>query len=321
MSFSISSLHAKKRLRASQFMTCGTGLLCLLICYCPDMGLMAVLAFHARVLNMELVLADRHDVLMAGQAVAPVRPRGFVRLVAFIAVELHGPVLRPVDLDGLVDRLFIGLEMGCIDRLVGQELFPVFFSAMAVQALLDARLQVLGPVGMAVEARKLLHARSVHFAVLVARQAEPFLKAELMGPVAVAFGAFDLFHEHMFCMVPRTGDARRVRFFRVLFPMAAEAGLPGHDHFSMPGRDLVVAEHGKGEDLFHLVELGGMVALMAVHSMMHAFRPCHVRFIMHMAGAACLGIVLEIIVDQVGGNKGPDREQDQNCEDDDPGPA
>ena len=50
------------------------GLFGLLIRYCPDMGPMALLAFHAGVLNMGLVFADRHDVFMAGEAIAPVRP-------------------------------------------------------------------------------------------------------------------------------------------------------------------------------------------------------------------------------------------------------
>ena len=46
----------------------------LLIRYFPAMGLVALVAFHARVLNMGLVFADRHDVFMAGEAIAPVRP-------------------------------------------------------------------------------------------------------------------------------------------------------------------------------------------------------------------------------------------------------
>ena len=51
-----------------------TGFFGLLIRYFPDMGLVALLAFHARILNMGLVFADRHDIFMAGEAVAPVRP-------------------------------------------------------------------------------------------------------------------------------------------------------------------------------------------------------------------------------------------------------
>ena len=199
------------------------------------MGLVALLAFHARVLNMGLVFADRHDISMAREAVAPVRPRRFVRLVAFVAVELHGPVFRSVYLYRLADRFFVGLKMGDIDGLVSQQFFSVFFTAMAVEALLRSGFEVFCPVGMTVEARKLLHPCSVHFPVLVACQAIPFLEAELMGPVAVTFRAFDLFHEDMLCVVSRIGYARRIRLFIVLFPMAGKASLPRHDNFSVPG--------------------------------------------------------------------------------------
>jgi len=70
----ISILKAKKGLRGPVFMAYRAGFLRLLARYCPDMGLVALLAFHARVLNMELVFADGHDIFMARQAVAPVRP-------------------------------------------------------------------------------------------------------------------------------------------------------------------------------------------------------------------------------------------------------
>jgi len=66
-----------------------------------------------------------------------------------------------------------------------------------------------------------------------------------------------------------------------------------------------MTEHGKIEDLSHLVDLGGVVALMAVYSMMYAGRPCHVCGIMNMTGRACLGIVLEIVVDLIGCKEGP----------------
>ena len=302
-------------------MACHTGFLGLLICNCPDMGLVAILAFHARILNMGLVFADRHDIFMAREAVTPVRPRRFVRLVAFVAVELHGPVFRPVYLDRLADRFFVGLEMSDIDGLVSQQFFSVFFAAMAVEALLRSGFEVFCPVGMAVEACELLHPCSVHLPVLVARQAIPFLEAELMRPVAVTFRAFDLFHKDMLCVVPRFADVRRVGLFIVLFPMAAKACLPGHDNFSVPGRDLVVTEHGKIEDLPHLVELGGMVALMAVYAMMYTGRPCLVCGIMNMTGTACIGIVLEIIVDLVGGKEGPEYKDDHDCDDNDSGSA
>lgn len=192
----------------------------LLIRYSPDMGLVAVFAFHSAVLDMKLVLSDLHDILMAGEAVAPVGPGGLVRFVAFIAVELHGRIFRSLDLYRPLDRFFVGLVMGDIDGRVSQQFFPVFFTAMAVEAFLYPWFEVFGPVGMAVEACKLLHPCSVHFSVLVARQAIPFLEAELMGPVAVTFSTFDLLHKDMLCVVSRIGYVRRVRGFIALIPMA-----------------------------------------------------------------------------------------------------
>jgi len=158
-----------------------------------------------------------------------------VRFVAFIAVELHGPVLRPVYLYRLVNCLFVGLEMGDIECCVSQQFFPVFFSAMAVEALLHPWFEVFCSVSMAVEACKLLHPCSMHFSVLVARQAISFLKAELMGPVAMTFCAFDLLHKDMLCMVSRFADVWRVRGFFTLFPMAGKACLPRHNYFTVPG--------------------------------------------------------------------------------------
>jgi len=65
-----------------------------------------------------------------------------------------------------------------------------------------------------------------------------------------------------------------------------------------------VTEHSKIEDLSHLVDLGGVVALMAVYFMMYAGHPCLICGIVNMAGRACIWIVLKIIVDQVGSKDG-----------------
>ena len=80
-----------------------------------------------------------------------------------------------------------------------------------------------------------------------------------------------------------------------------------------------MTEHGKIVELSHLVELGGMVALMAVKSVMYAGRPCQVCGIMNMTGRACFGIVLEIVVDLVGGKEGPEYKEDQDRDDNDSG--
>ncbi len=66
-----------------------------------------------------------------------------------------------------------------------------------------------------------------------------------------------------------------------------------------------MAEHGKIEDLSHLVDLGGVMALMTVYFMVYAGYPCLVRGIMNMTCRACIRIVLEIIINLVGGKEGP----------------
>jgi hypothetical protein len=61
----ILSLPAKKGLGGSIFMAFHTCFFGLLIRYFPDMGLVALLAFHARILNMDFVFTDHHDIFMA----------------------------------------------------------------------------------------------------------------------------------------------------------------------------------------------------------------------------------------------------------------
>ena len=158
-----------------------------------------------------------------------------MRFVALIAVELHWPVFRPVDLNRTLDCFFVGLEMGDIECRVSQKFLALFLGTMAEETLLHPWFEVLCSVRMTVEACKLLHPGSVHFLVLVARQTVSFLKAELMGPVAVTFCAFDLFHKDMLCVVPRTADVRCIRGFFVLFPMTGKTCLPRHDYFTVPG--------------------------------------------------------------------------------------
>jgi len=60
-----------------------------------------------------------------------------------------------------------------------------------------------------------------------------------------------------------------------------------------------MAEDDKGIQLPHLVDLCGMVTLMAVDAIMYAGYPCLIRCIMNMTDRACVGIVLEIIIDFV----------------------
>jgi hypothetical protein len=81
--------------------------------------------------------------------------------------------------------------------------------------------------------------------------------------------------------------------------MAGKTGLPWYDDFTVPRGNLVMAEDDKVVELSHLVDLCGMVALMAVDAVMNADDPGLVRKIMDMTDRACIRIVLEIIIDFV----------------------
>ena len=66
-----------------------------------------------------------------------------------------------------------------------------------------------------------------------------------------------------------------------------------------------MTQNNKVIQLSHLVDLCRVVALMAVYPVMHANYPRLVCLVMDMTDRACIGIVLEIIVDLVGCVKGP----------------
>ena len=175
--------------------------LCLLRRDPPDMRFVALTALHPHVFNMGLVFADVDYIFMTRETVPPVRSGGLVRFMTFIAVELHGRTLRPVYLYGPLNCLFIRLEMGDIEGAAGDEFFPVFFVAVAVETFLGTGSQIRCPVGMAVEARQFLHPCAMHFLALMASQAVPLFETELVRPVAVTFGTFDLFYKDMLCVV------------------------------------------------------------------------------------------------------------------------
>ena len=66
-----------------------------------------------------------------------------------------------------------------------------------------------------------------------------------------------------------------------------------------------MAEDHKTVKLSHLVDFCGVVALVAVNAVMNAGAPGLVCSIMNMADRACIGIVLEIVVDLVSSIKRP----------------
>jgi hypothetical protein len=241
---------------------------------------MAALACQVH-LEMQFMLADRRDRGMAfGNAGVPIRPRLDMRVVAFIAIELHGCICRRQNLYCLLYGFLLWLKVFDIDGPVSNELFPDRFVTVAEKAFFSPRQEVLCTVGMAIEAGEGAHRKTGLRALLIAGlngflmrpkllvfmagEAVPLFHGELVCPVAVTLGALNLFVEDMLCMVPRPADVRCVRELLVPFPVAPETERSRDDDLAVPGRDSSLAEERKTVHLDDLVLLGGMVAFMAV---------------------------------------------------------
>ena len=114
-----------------------TVFLCRCLGHAPHMGLMTVLALHIHV-EVNFVLADLWRTLMATQAIFILRLNlaRSVRLVAFIAVELHGRRFGELNLLRLINDRLIRREEPHIHGSVLLELpADVLVCAVAVEAL------------------------------------------------------------------------------------------------------------------------------------------------------------------------------------------
>ena len=101
------------------------------------MGLMAVFALHVHT-EMDLVLADLWRAPMATQAVftAGLNLARRVRLVALVAVKLHGRCLGVLDLSRLLNDRWIGCKEPHIHgSILFQLLADILIRAVAVEAL------------------------------------------------------------------------------------------------------------------------------------------------------------------------------------------
>jgi hypothetical protein len=190
---------------------------------------------------------------------------------------------------------------------------------MAEKAFHPSRPQIPGAVSVAIETGKVPHrdlfARLVgravgpEFLVLMAGEAVPLFHGEFVRPIAVALGAFDLFVEDMFCVIPRPADVGCIRKLLIPFPMAAETERSGDNDLAMPRRNGPLSEEGKAVHLDDLVFFGCFVAGVAVYARMFASRPLLVGLVMHMAGETGIRVVFEIIIDLVGDGAHGDNEQ------------
>ncbi len=167
-------------------------------CYRPCMGLMALFAFHPHPLNVDLMLANIDYILVAVQAIAPIRPGGFMRFMAYNAVELHRSVVGSPDLGGFFDSRLVRLVMSYIESIAPDQFLANILAAVAEETFFGVGPQVFCPVGMAVKTGQLTHAGANHFFAVMASQTETFFRSKLMYNITMAFGARYLLLEEMF---------------------------------------------------------------------------------------------------------------------------
>jgi len=142
----------------------------------PQVRLVAILALHVHA-EVHFVLADCLYVRVALEARFGGRPYLAldVRLVALIAVDLHGRLVAIFYLDRLFDDRRFRHKVLDVHRSVRDQLLPdLVVGAVAEEALFPAGQQVLGPVRMAIKTRKRAHAFTVDLSVRVAFETEFF---------------------------------------------------------------------------------------------------------------------------------------------------
>jgi len=289
-----------------------------LLCRClgdpPEMWLMAVLAFHIHG-KMDTVFADLRHIGMTAETVATRRlglAQG-MRLMALIAIELHGRLFANDDLFGLLDRDRIGCKEPHIHGGIFLQLpLDALIVAVAIQTLHPSGLEVLGAVSVAVDAGKTAHAFAVDLLALMALGAEFFrgqemMKTRLVGlHLSVTLCAFDLLHVDVFGMEEGFVDPGRFTL-----GVALVAVFRVHDDlpfmaFGHRGRTL---QHEADQQLvlFHDREV---MTVMTVELLMLALRPAVVCRLHQMAADTELGVVLSKIV-KFEGHKSAAEDDDQ----------
>jgi len=263
------------------------------------MRFVAVLALHVH-FQMQAVFADSRYIAVALQTILALGLHfaRCMRLVAFIAIELHRRIIAVLDLDGLLDGLLIRLEESHIHRSVRNQLLAdAIIIAVAEETFLPAGPDVRGAVGMTVDAGKAAHAYTMHLLAGMALQTKLFRREEVMQPALVrldltmTLGAFDLFHIHMPGM-----EHGLVDFFSRPLCMTFVAYFLTNDNLSMPGRDSVRPVEHKTDEQLVLLGDGEMMTFMTIQFFVFALRPAVVCRLHQMTADAKLRVVLGEII-------------------------
>ena len=246
------------------------------------MRLVTVFALHIHA-QVHFMLPDPRDARMAPETIVIglwLHLADGMRLMAFIAVELHGRLFVEYELPCLCDRGIVRDEESHVHGRVFDKLLAVLVvRAVAIQAFLTSGPKIPGPVGMAVDAGQSSHAFAVHRFTFVALGAELLCRKETMQTAlirldfAMTLCAFDLLHVYVFCVEQRFIDAlglslsvTRVTVLRAYDNLA----LVTLRHF---GRTV---QH-KADKQLVLLRNGEMMAIMAVERFMLARSPAVIR--------------------------------------------
>lgn len=266
----------------------------------PEVRLMTIFALHVHI-KVQLVLAGLRNAGMTTQTHFVVWQNlaldmGFM---ALIAVELHGRILGEGNFRRLLDRRRIGGKEPHIHGIIRLKLLlDALIRAMTIETLETPGLEILRPVGMAVDAGQATHADTMYLPVLVALGAEflggkKMVQAALVGfYFAVALRAFYLLHKNMFGVEHRRVDALGRPLGVALF-----TSLLRHDDLTpMACGNARRTMQYEIDKEFVLLRDGQVMAVMAVQRLVLALRPTFIRRLHQMAAHTKLGIVLREVV-------------------------
>ena len=282
------------------------------------MRLMTILALHVH-RQVNLMFSDLRYAGMAAQTVVVMRSylARLMRLVALIAIELHGRLFVKDDLFGLLDRNSIGRKEPHIHGGIFLQLpLDALIFAVAIQTLHPSRFEVLGTVSVAVDAGKTAHAFAVNLLALMALGAEFFrgqemMKTRLVGlHLSVALCTFDLLHVDVFGVEQGFVDPGRFAFGVALVAVfRVHDDLPfmtfGHRGWTLQ------YEADQQLVLFHDREV---MTVMTVELLMLALRPAVVCRLHQMAADTELWIVLSKIVKFEGDKSAAEDDDQEQCD-------
>ena len=184
---------------------------CLLRRHLPGVRFVAIPALQVH-LQVDLVFACiRNRCVALDRAGCPVRPGPQVRVMACSAFELHRRIIRNDNLDSLFYGIIGRSEMLDVNRAITRQFLSHFFVTVTEETFLPLRQQIGCAVSVAVEAGQFTHryflmrfvcrAMRAESLVFVTGQAISLFKGKFVSSVPMAFGAFDLFDEDVFCMI------------------------------------------------------------------------------------------------------------------------